>query len=123
MLPNRLLVIAQKVRYIGHRHPALEQNTREGMTEPVWSWTFVKLSRQFKYFPDLPPPQVSDGFKAVGPSDNKGASAIALCASVQAVAQPIRDIGEYVTAVLFRAEKDLVALEPVHMEQSHIGNP
>ena len=39
------------------------------------------------------------------------------------IPEPIRNIREYVSAVLLRPQENLVASEAAHVEESHIGNP
>src|ERR1035438_9361275 len=92
------------------------------MAETMRSGLFIEVSRQFENLLDLFPPNIGEGIDPVGLSCLKQTHTASRCALMKAIPKPIGNVGEDIPAVLFRAEKHLVALQPVHVEQTHVGD-
>ena len=88
--------------------------------EPVRRRSFIEGTRKRKHAVQPAPPRVRHRFEAPRFAGNEQHRAARLRALLEPVAQPIGNVSEHVTAVLLRPQKDLVALEPLDVEQCHV---
>ena len=91
------------------------------MAEPVGCRLFFEPPGKRKYPFEPAPPSVGDCFQASRFSADERCPAVLLGPFNKPVAEPIGDIGEYVSPVLLRTQKNLVALQALHVEQRDIG--
>ena len=123
VLPKDLLAVANQFRDVGNRHPFLEQNANECMSEFVGMRGRVPWSSKLENpFQALVPPYITKLFSVTCIAGGEDHRAMSFLPCAQALDKPIRNPCEQGSFSLMHAQEDVIPLETLpDVECRYVG--